>query len=118
MRRLMADLDDRGLLFLDSRTTAETKAIEAAKGASVPHTERDVFLDNVKDPDAIREQLRELEALARRDGSAVAIGHPYDVTISVLADWIPEARRRGVALVPVSAVVQGGDRRNVAALPE
>ncbi|WP_176758495.1 divergent polysaccharide deacetylase family protein [Limimonas halophila] len=118
MRRLMAELDDRGLLFLDSRTTAETKAIEAAKGASVPHTERDVFLDNVKDPGAIREQLRELEALARRDGSAVAIGHPYDVTISVLADWLPEARERGVALVPISAVVQGADRRNVAALPE
>jgi len=118
MRRVMAELDDRGLLFLDSRTTAETRATQAADAAGVPYTERDVFLDNVRKPDAIREQLRELEALARRDGSAVAIGHPYEVTLSVLADWIPEARRRGIALIPISAAVDQAHRRNVAALPE
>lgn len=118
MQRVMAELDERGLLFLDSRTTAETRATQAADAAGVPYTERDVFLDNAKDRGAIREQLRELEAAARRKGTAVAIGHPYEVTLSVLASWMPEARRRGIAFVPVSAAVDQADRRNVAALPE
>ena len=39
-------------------------------------------------------------------GSAVGIGHPYDVTLEALESWLPELRRRSFLLVPVSAVVR------------
>ena len=53
MRRLMHHLRARNLLFLDSRTTAETVAIEMARETGVTAFSRDVFLDNVRSERAI-----------------------------------------------------------------
>ena len=52
-------------------------------------------------------RLRELEAIARREGNAVGIGSPYPVTLERIAAWVNGAGRRGIALAPVSAVVAG-----------
>lgn len=108
MRRVLAELKRRELLFLDSRTTAETTGTALAAELGVPHAARDVFLDNVQEVAAIRRNLAKAEAIARDQGFAVAIGHPHDATLAALRDWIPEARRRGIVLVPISAVVTGG----------
>jgi hypothetical protein len=68
---------------------------------------RDVFLDNEwNDRAAIARQFAHLEAVARRRGSAIGIGHPHRATLDVLVRWLPEARARGFAIVPVSAIVQ------------
>ncbi len=112
MTVLMDELATRGLLFLDSRTTAATVGATTASAHGVPYAERDVFLDNDPSVEAILVQLAELEAEARRTGSAIGIGHPHEATIEALALWLPEARKRGIALVPVSAVV--AERRGLA----
>lgn len=107
MAMVMRELKARGLLFLDSVTSGSSVGPALARRVGVPYARRDVFLDN--DPDdraAIRRQLDALERLALRRGYAVAIGHPHRATLDVLAEWIPEARRRGFALVPISAVVR------------
>jgi polysaccharide deacetylase 2 family uncharacterized protein YibQ len=72
----------------------------------MPHATRNVFLDNDLDAEKIKAQLAELERVARRRGQAIAIGHPHGVTVDVLAEWIPEARRKGFVLVPVSTIVK------------
>ncbi len=107
MAYVMRELRARGLLFLDSLTAASTVGPEAARHAGVPYAVRDVFIDN--DPNnatLIRAQLAKLEAIAKRRGYAVGIGHPHRATLKVLAKWLPEARRRGIALVPISAIVR------------
>ena len=110
MAAVMAMLKSRGLLFLDSRTSNSTVGAQLARRMGVANVERDVFIDNEsEDPAAIRIQLSKLENLARRRGLAVGIGHPHDSTIEVLAEWLPDAIRRGYILVPVTAIVQ---RRN------
>lgn len=106
MELVMRELKARGLLFLDSRTTASTVAATVAREMGVPYASRQVFLDNDRRPAAIRRQLAELEHLARRDGSAIAIGHPYPETLAMLAVWLPELAKRGIDLVPLSAVVK------------
>ena len=107
MTTVMRELRARGLLFLDSLTAAASVGTAAARQAGVPYTVRDVFLDNdPNDADGIRTQLRKLEAVAQRRGYAVGIGHPHTQTLRVLAEWLPEARRRGFALVPISAIVR------------
>jgi len=106
MDRVMAALAERGLLFLDSRTTAETVAEHAAAAARIPHAARDVFLDNTQSADAVFERLAELEAEARRAGLAIAIGHPHTETVSALAEWLKGLDRRGLTLVPLSAAVE------------
>ena len=63
-----------------------------------------MFLDHAPSPIAVRSALLDVEEVARRQGHAIAIGHPKDATIDALAEWLPDARARGFALVPVSAV--------------
>jgi polysaccharide deacetylase 2 family uncharacterized protein YibQ len=71
----------------------------------VAHAARDVFLDNDLDLASIRRQLALTERIARRRGSAVAIGHPHDATIEALRGWLPSLERRGFVLVPISSIV-------------
>jgi len=111
MAELFAELHRRGLLFLDSRTTAATVGDVMAVRYDVPFATRNVFLDNEVSAEAVWAQLTKTEADARRTGFAIAIGHPHDGTIEALAQWLPTLSQRGFALVPISRIVE----RNLAA---
>lgn len=106
MRLVLAELRNRGLLFLDSRTIANSVGATVAAQLGVPFAERDVFLDNDQSADAVGARLAEVERIARSRGQAVAIGHPHDATIAALAAWLPTLEARGFALVPISAIVK------------
>jgi polysaccharide deacetylase 2 family uncharacterized protein YibQ len=108
MAVVLDEIRSRGLIFMDSVTTTETQGYRLAARMGVPHAVRDVFLDHVVKPDAIREQLRRVEDTARRQGHAIAIGHPHDDTLAVLRDWIPRALAAGYQLVPLSAIIRHG----------
>jgi len=105
LRVILGALERRGLLFVDSRTTPDSAARSLAHATGVPFTSRDVFLDHNRGKAEVEAQLVELERIAGRRGRAVAIGHPHQTTIDVLRKWIPEARRRGFVLVPISTIV-------------
>ena len=115
MSLLFEELRRRGLLFLDSRTTAATVADEMAMRYDVPFVRRNIFLDNETAAGAVEAQLAKVEAEARRSGAAVAIGHPHDGTIDALQRWLPTLAARGFALVPVSAVARHNLNQEVAA---
>lgn len=107
MRVVVRLLSERGLFFLDSRTTDATVAERTAAEASVRTVARRVFLDDVATADAVRAQLAQLIRRARQDGSAVAIGHPYTATLGVLEEEISEIEKReGVKLVKVSELAK------------
>ncbi|MGH6927380.1 MAG: divergent polysaccharide deacetylase family protein, partial [Dongiaceae bacterium] len=78
MAVLFEELQRRGLLFLDSRTTAATVADAMAMRYDVPFVRRNVFLENETSAGEVEAQLGKVEAEARRTGLAVAIGHPHD----------------------------------------
>lgn len=105
MNVVMRELRARDVLFLDSKTSARSVAGDAAGRNGVPNTTRDIFLDHVIDLGAIKRQLARVESVARRTGSAVAIGHPHGATIKALREWLPGLEARGFALAPISAVV-------------
>jgi len=112
MQVVMAELLERKMLFLDSRTIRETVGARTAAAFGLPFALRDVFLDHKGSPEArlevdqIQEQLRRTERIARMKGSAIAIGHPHPETVAALRAWIPEALKRGIALVPLTEVVR------------
>ncbi|MBI3451758.1 MAG: divergent polysaccharide deacetylase family protein [Rhodospirillales bacterium] len=106
MAPVIAEIKARSLLFLDSRTTPKTVAAEFAAQAGVPTVSRDVFLDNEREAPAVRARLAELEAIARKRGYAIAIGHPHDATLAELEPWLRGLGSRGFALVPVSAIIR------------
>jgi polysaccharide deacetylase 2 family uncharacterized protein YibQ len=106
MTAVLRTLHRRGLLYVDSVTTAKTVAPRLARELGVPYAKRDVFLDDKNDVPAIEIQMSRLETVARRVGYAVAIGHPRDATLAVLAAWLPRLREQGFTLVPISAIVR------------
>ena len=105
LRPVMLELNTRGLFFLDSRTTSKTKAYMVAQELHVPSAQRNVFLDNIQNPRAIRAQLNRLTELARLRGGAIGIAHPHEVTLEVLRREIPKLSEKGIELVPVSQLV-------------
>jgi polysaccharide deacetylase 2 family uncharacterized protein YibQ len=100
---LMRELAQRRLFFVDSRTDAGTVAASAARRVGVPVLERTVFLDDDLTPAAVAVQLDRLEHLARRHGYALAIGHPYPVTLAALEHWLPQLAERGIHLIPLTS---------------
>ncbi len=105
MMRVMADLAGRGMVFIDSLTSARSVAAATARSAGIPAASRDVFLDDDQSEEAIARQLAELERIARTSGTAIAIGHPYPATLAVLDRWIPQARARGLRFATASSVI-------------
>ena len=109
---VLAELKRRGLLFLDSATAPSSVGAAVAASLHLPHTKRNVFLDDELTQGAIRANLGRLEEIARRNGSAVAIGHPHQLTLEVVTPWLAGLAARGFVLAPLSAVVraQGYDK--------
>lgn len=106
MKVVVATLKERGYLFLDSVTSGRSVAHETARDGGIPYAVRNVFLDHEDELAAIRRQLRHTEAIARKTGLAIAIGHPRDKTIEALRDWLPKLDEKGFQLVPISAAVR------------
>ena len=70
--------------FLDSRTSPRSVAFSQAREAGLSSISRDVFLDNDPSSAAIKLQYDIWLERARKQGSAIAIGHPYANTLEVL----------------------------------
>lgn len=107
MRAVLGVVRERGLFFVDSRTSPGSVAEQVAEDLKVPIVVRSVFLDNDPAPEAIRRELGRLVVLARRRGSALAIGHinrPH--TAEVLREMVREIEGEGVEIVPVRALVR------------
>ena len=105
MDALMPALRERGLFFIDSRTTASTVAYDTAERLRVPAASRKVFLDDTPTREAVLTQLELASRDALRDGSAIAIGHPHAATIAALTEGMPQLEARGIRLVFASEVV-------------
>jgi polysaccharide deacetylase 2 family uncharacterized protein YibQ len=106
MSELMPVLRDKGLFYIDSRTTTATVAYDTAQRTGVPSAFRNVpFLDDVEQADAIQRQLELAFRGAREKGEALAIGHPHAATLAALRESLPRARAEGIELVRASALV-------------
>ncbi|HGA2317923.1 TPA: divergent polysaccharide deacetylase family protein [Pseudomonas putida] len=105
MAWLMGELQRRHLFFVDSRTSAATVAAAEAQAQGLAHVSRDVFLDDVRTTEAITGQLQQGIALARKQGSAVLIGHPYPQTLEVLARELPRLKDQGVTLIRLQQMI-------------
>ncbi len=86
MKRLYGALRNEGFVFVDSRTAAKTTVQKIAHEFGDVYVARDVFLDNKKSIPAIHAQLKQAVNEAKKNGYAIAIGHPYDVTMRALSD--------------------------------
>jgi polysaccharide deacetylase 2 family uncharacterized protein YibQ len=97
--------------FLDSKTAPDSIAEKRARAKGIPATHRDVFIDHYETAEQVRAALLKTERVARSNGYAIAIGHPKDVTMAGLEEWLPTLADKGIELIPMSQMIK---KRNAA----
>jgi hypothetical protein len=86
MNRLMNVLNSHNISFIDSRTTAKTKVPKVMKNFGLKYISRDVFLDHKMDKPYVKNQIKLAIKIAKKHGTAVAIGHPHKNTLLALQE--------------------------------
>lgn len=99
---LMEEIEAQGnLFFVDSYTTHRSVALDLARESGVPAVRRDVFLDPDRSPQTLEREFERLKELARSQGMAVGIGHPYPATLAFLESELPKLAEDGIELIGV-----------------
>lgn len=106
LRPILAATQDRGLIFVDGRSGADSAVAELAWDLELHVLLNDRFIDSEPSREEIDRRLVELEEIARRRGYAAGIATPYPVVIERLRSWAEGLDERGFVLAPVSAVAR------------
>lgn len=105
MKDVIAVIKQHDLFFVDSRTNAKSVAGSEAQAAGVPTASRNVFLDNQASVAYTESMLERAVSVAKRDGSAIAIGHPKPTTLAAIREMYPKMQAEGVQFVLASELV-------------
>ena len=99
-------LKQRGLFFIDSRTTRSSKTLQAAEKVQLTVASRRVFLDNDRDYQKIYQILMEAANAPGGGAPLILIGHPYPETIRAIRDATKVFREKGISIIPVSKLIK------------
>lgn len=108
MKVVLSALSNKGLFFLDSRTTSATVSKEVAEEIGIAFGMNDFFLDNKSDVQYIKERIRTLAKKALRDGYAIGILHDRRGNPQAIASMIDELETAGIELVYVEELIERG----------
>ena len=81
---LLDELKNSEIYFIDSLTTNKSTVLDASKKLGLKYAYRDVFLDNEQSVSKILKMINNAVAVAKKDGVAIAICHPYKSTFEAL----------------------------------
>jgi len=96
------ELKRRGLLYLAGGSTDGSVTDRVATALELEYEVADVQLDDGR----MDRQLAKLEAAAKENGTAIGVAKAAPGTVKRIADWAGSLERKGLVLVPVSAVVR------------
>jgi len=101
LKAVLEELKRRGLLYVDPRPGRTTDLLPSIPGRTV-----DLVIDDPPARAEIEAKLAGLERIAREKGVALGLAGPLrPVTVERIAAWAKTLGDRGIALVPVSALV-------------
>jgi uncharacterized protein len=106
MRDVLGILKTDNMFFIDSLTAMTSVGATTARDLGVPTAVRDVFLDNQATVPYVEGQIRELESVARKNGTAIAIGHPNPATAESLEAMVPQLQAAGFTFVTAQSLVK------------
>ncbi len=104
---VMNYLKINGKFFLDSKTSPESVGFRLAEQYGVPVLERDVFVDNERCNEYMKESILKGVEIGKRRGYAVLIGHIWSTEmVGILTDLLPELRGRGVIFSSLADLIE------------
>lgn len=105
----LGELRQRGLVYADDSTSPRSLAGEVAEEVGLPFVAADLIIDAEPTRAAIDAALAELEDIAHEHGRAIGVASGLPAGIEQIADWIPTLESKGITLVPLTALVSGGE---------
>jgi len=105
MHIILSEIKKSGLWFVDSRTIADTVAEEVARELGIPTASRNVFIDQGTKGGDVAENLKRLANDARKNGSAIGIGHAIPGTLDQLKDALIDLQVEGIEIVPIHSLL-------------
>ncbi|MBI5416873.1 divergent polysaccharide deacetylase family protein [Candidatus Poribacteria bacterium] len=107
MLLLLTLLKNKNMYFIDSLVTNKSLAKEIAKETGVRFGCRDVFLDNIDDPECIKNQFQQLINIALKYNKAIGIGHVEKInTAKVITEMLPYLKEKDIEIVPISEIIE------------
>lgn len=104
LKPILEAIKSRGLMYVDGPGQAKSLAPKIAADIGLPKAMVDMAIDDEPARAAIDAKLLELETLARRNATVVAIAHAYPSTVDRLVAWAQTLPAKKIDLVPVSAL--------------
>ncbi len=108
---ILKAIKDRGLLYVDSRTTSQSLGPELSSDIQLPRAFNDVFIDKIPSQEHITTKLRELERIVMDKKFAVAIARPLPISMEILSEWASSLKKKGIALAPITAIADKQSQR-------
>lgn len=102
-RAFLQTVKEKNILFLDSRTNANTVVPKIAAELNMPILERNIFLDNSKKTDDMKRQVEIGMEYARKHGQAILIGHIFTPELAdLLREMYPSIIAQGFEIKRIS----------------
>lgn len=102
---VLHEIGARGLYYLDDGTSPRSLAPMLAASQGTPLLQTDLVIDAANQREAIDVALEKLAAIAQAKGSAIGVAAGLPATIETIGRFARGLQARGIALVPLSAMV-------------
>jgi polysaccharide deacetylase 2 family uncharacterized protein YibQ len=101
---IIESLKTRGLMLVDNKPPETSVTGPLAQQVKLPWAGANRFVNAETDPAGIDQALADLEAQARRSGSALGLATLSPALLDRALAWVPALDGRGIALAPASAI--------------
>ena len=105
IQETLAIIKQKGLFFVDSLTSSNSKGYHIAKQLQMPAACRNIFLDNTLNELAILYQLKKLADHASKYGHAIGIGHPFPETARAIRLFLNILNNSNLTLTRISDLI-------------
>lgn len=107
VRAMMEIVKEKGLFFIDSRTSGDSRAYAIAREKGVPSAQNKFFIDNNNDQKYIADRLKELIERVSDSKEMIAIGHVHNKdTAEALREYIPRMKKKGIEFVKAEELLR------------
>ncbi|RED51269.1 divergent polysaccharide deacetylase family protein [Aestuariispira insulae] len=108
LRPVFAELQRRGLMYLETSEAVVSIVPELSGEMEVPSLSVDIVLDGPSGTGQLLTNLARLESRAKTQGYAIGLAYNHPNGIDRLESWSRDLAEKGIALIPLSAVLASG----------
>jgi uncharacterized protein len=102
---IVGEIAARGLGYFDDGSSPRSVTLDIAATLAMPSGRADVDIDSNPAPEAVDAALTRLLDLARERGAAIGVASASPMCVERLTRWAATLESKGVALVPLSALM-------------